>query len=403
MLTLREKLRALPRAAWILYAGTFINRSATFVVVFLVLYLTGRGYSVQQAGIALGAYGLGNLISAALGGYLADRIGRRKTIALSMFSVAASLTLLSQAEQLVPIIILAGLTGLTGDLYRAAASALLADLVPPGQRLTAFTMYRLFLNAGIAIGPAIAGFLAERSFIYLFVADAVTSVIYGVIAVAALPEGRRTSKEEARWAVALGAIGHDRRFLRFLAASAAITFVFFQFESTFALHVNAAGFSTAVYGLLISLNGLLIILIELPLTIITQRYSPSRVIAVGYLLVGAGFALNLMAHRIPLLVISVVIWTFGEMVSAPVSAAYVADLAPQHVRGRYMGTFGLTWSLGLMLGPSLGAFLFAESPPLLWTLCGVLGLLSSWLVLGTEERQQQRNADHRQTADYVEP
>lgn len=403
MLTLREKLRALPRAAWILYAGTFINRSATFVVVFLVLYLTGRGYSVQQAGIALGAYGLGNLISAALGGYLADRIGRRKTIALSMFSVAASLTLLSQAEQLVPIIILAGLTGLTGDLYRAAASALLADLVPPGQRLTAFTMYRLFLNAGIAIGPAIAGFLAERSFIYLFVADAVTSVIYGVIAVAALPEGRRTSKEEARWAVALGAIGHDRRFLRFLAASAAITFVFFQFESTFALHVNAAGFSTAVYGLLISLNGLLIILIELPLTIITQRYSPSRVIAVGYLLVGAGFALNLMAHRIPLLVISVVIWTFGEMISAPVSAAYVADLAPQHVRGRYMGTFGLTWSLGLMLGPSLGAFLFAESPPLLWTLCGVLGLLSSWLVLGTEERQQQRNADHRQTADYVEP
>lgn len=385
--TLRASLSALPRAAWILYLGTFINRFGSFVVVFLVLYMTRRGFSIQQAGLALGAYGAGNFLSSAAGGFLADRIGRRKTIVLSMFLAAITLMTLSQAQTLVAIIVLAALTGLTADLYRAAASALLADLIPAGQRLVAFTMYRLAINAGIAIGPAVGGFLADRSFFWLFAADAITSVLYGVIAIFALPEGRRGSKEEARWSVALQAVVRDRPFLTFLFASSVITFVFFQFESNFALHVRAAGFPTSVYGLLISLNGLLIILLELPLTVITRRYRQHRVIAVGYLLVGIGFAVNVATATVPLLVISVILWTFGEMVSAPVSTAYVADLAPPHLRGRYMGLFGLTWSIGLMLGPSLGAVIFAQSPTVLWVLCGVLGGLAAWLVMRSGRRQ----------------
>src|SRR2546423_10199201 len=119
-------LRILPRPAWILFLGTFLNKFGTFVIPFLVLYLTGQGYSPGQAALAIGAYGLGNFVASGLGGYLADRIGRRRTIALSMFSVAVAMLLLSQARSLSLIIFLTGLTGLTGELYRPASSALLA-------------------------------------------------------------------------------------------------------------------------------------------------------------------------------------------------------------------------------------------------------------------------------------
>src|SRR5207244_3090331 len=189
--SLRESLRALPRSAWILFFGTFLNKFGTFVVPFLAIYLTGLGYTAAQAGMAIGGYGLGTLAASLLGGYLADRFGRRKTIVLSMFSGALVMLSLSQAHSLPLIVLLAGVAGLTGELYRPASSALLADLVPAGQRVTAFAAYRMAFNAGWAFGPATAGLLAKKSFVWLFVGDAVTSVLFGLVAWFALPAGLR--------------------------------------------------------------------------------------------------------------------------------------------------------------------------------------------------------------------
>src|SRR5438067_6586737 len=129
-------LRALPRPAWILFLGTFLNKFGACVIPFLVLYMTRQGYSPAEAALAIGAYGMGHFVACGLGGYLADRIGRRKTIALSMFSGAIAMILLSQASSLFWIVLLSGLTGLAGEFYRPASSALLADLVPAGQRVT---------------------------------------------------------------------------------------------------------------------------------------------------------------------------------------------------------------------------------------------------------------------------
>src|SRR5688572_1481161 len=170
-LTLWQSLRELPRAAWLLYLGTFINRFGSFVIPFLTIYagdhFRALGYSKEQATAAaawtLTSYGLGHFIAAVAGGYLADKIGRRKTIALSMFTSATSMLLLSQAESLFAIMALTGLTGMTTELYRPASTALLADVVTPEQRITAFAALRWALNAGFAFGPATAGFLAGFS------------------------------------------------------------------------------------------------------------------------------------------------------------------------------------------------------------------------------------------------
>ena len=376
-------IRTLPRPAWILFAGSFINRFGSFVTVFLVLYLVDSGFSVAEAGLAASAYGAGSLASAAAGGYLADRFGRRSTIGVSMFGAAAAAVLLSQARALGSVIVLTAVFGLLSELYRPASSALLADVVPEGRRLVAFAGYRLAINAGYAFGPAVAGYLAHRSFFYLFLGEALTSVVFGVVALAALPEGIRSRRSEERRGETVRSIAADRRFLLFLLATVLAAFVYMQSGATLPLQVRDSGLGTTTFGWLISLNGLLIVTLEFPLIGITRRFAAPPVVATGVVLTGIGFALTGVAYTAVLLALTVVIWTFGEMIAAPVASAYVADLAPPHLRGRYQGAFNLTFAIGFVLAPALGTRLYDQSPGALWLVCGLLGIVSGAMILGS--------------------
>lgn len=383
-----RELRSLPATVWILFAGTFINRFGGFVVPFLVLYLTRQGYSIRQSGLAIGVYGAGHILASALGGHLADRIGRRNTIAISMFGSAAMMMALSQAHAYGAILAITFLAGVSAEMYRPASHALIGDVVPVEQRITAFAMYRFAVNLGFAAGPAMAGFLADRSFFYLFAGDAFTSALYGGIALLALPHGLRTYEKGERLGEAVRVARRDKPFLLFLLAATCVALVDFQMASTVALHVQAAGFPASTYGLLISLNGVLIVLFELAIIAVVRSMPPRPVIAVGFLLTGIGFALTGVAHTIPMLVITVVIWTMGEMISSPTMSAYVAGLAPERYRGRYMGLWVLTWSVGLMLGPPIGTMLLAHDPAILWGSCGLLGAVAAGIMLIQPEKKE---------------
>ncbi len=381
MLSFRDNLRALPPAAWILFGGTFINRFGTFVVPFLILYLTKIGYTSTQAGMAIGAYGIGLLVASSAGGHLADRIGRRNTIVLSMFGSAAAIMALSQARGYAAIVVLTGITGSLSELYRPASYALVGDLVAEEHRVSAMGVYRFAVNLGVAAGLATAGFLADHSFLLLFVGDAATSIVYGLIALFALPQGLRTYVKNERTGEALRVAARDRPFVIFLLATLCITIIDFQMGSTFALHVKSLRFPSSTYGLLISTNGLLIVLFELGITQWTRRFAPRPMIALGYLLAGAGFALTGFARTVPALAATVVIWTLGEMISSPVAGAYAVQLAPEKYRGRYLGLFMTMWSLGMIIGPPAGTFVFARNPAFVWAACGVLGVISAMLML----------------------
>lgn len=381
MATLRQNLRAFPAAVWVLFLGTFVNRFGTFVLPFLVLYLTRLGYSAAQAGFAMASYGAGHLVASLAGGHLADRIGRRNTIAASMFCSATAMLALSQAREYGAIVALATVAGFAAELYRPAASALIGDLVTPEQRVTAFGMYRFAVNLGFAAGPATAGFLADRSFFYLFFGDAMTSLLYGMIALVALPHGLRGLAKDERFGDALRVAARDRRFMLFLGATVLVTIVDFQTGSTFPLWVERVGFKSSTYGLLLSVNGVLIILLELAITSWTQRFPMRRMIAVGYLLSGLGVAATGLAHTIPALVATVVMWTIGEMIGSPVTGAYVTHLAPEQYRGRYNGLWVLAWAIGLVVGPSVGTLVFQHNPMWLWGGCAVLGCAAAVLAL----------------------
>jgi MFS family permease len=382
-----RSVRSMPPAAWVLFGGSFVNRFGSFVLVFLVIWLTEEGYSAAQAGAAVSSYGAGALGASLLGGYLADRIGRRNAIAVSMLSAAATMLALSQARTLALVLVLSGLAGLTSELYRPASAALLADLVPSERRVTAYALYRLAINLGFAAGPATAGLLAERSFFLVFLGEALTSALFGVAALLFLPEGTRSVRAEERPGELLRAVRADRPFQLFLVASLLSAFIYFQQQGALPLHVVDQGLSFATFGALISLNGLVVVLLELPLTAVTQRYPRRPVIAVGMVLEGLGFALTAWATDAPLLALTVVVWTLGEIVSAPVAQAYVADLAPLHLRGRYQGAWGLTFGLALVLAPVVGTAAYAVSPTALWLSCGVLGVIAALLVLGVRPRR----------------
>jgi MFS family permease len=301
-------IRSFPRPVWILFVGVFLNKFGTFVVPFLTLYLTRQGFTARDAGLALGAYGLGRLCAAFIGGHLADTFGRRKTIVLSMVLAAVTMLLLSQARTLPSIVLLTGLASLAGELYLPACGALLGDLVPPHQRVTAFAAYRMAFNAGWVFGPATAAFLATHSFLWLFVGDALTSILFGVVAWCWLPRGVRSAQAEAGWVEAWGVLKTDRRIHQVALATLFIGLVVHQLVSTYGLQITTIGFSDATYGLLLSLNGLLVVLVELPLTTRSRRFPSRTVMAAGYLLMGAGMALLAVFHSLPGLVLAMVVF-----------------------------------------------------------------------------------------------
>ncbi|HYO74871.1 MAG TPA: MFS transporter [Thermoanaerobaculia bacterium] len=381
MRSLFDNLRTLPRPVWILFGGTFINRFGTFVMPFLAIYMTREGFTPTEAGLAVSAYGGGHIVASFVGGHLADRIGRRHTIALSMFLSFVMMIALSQARSLPAILFCAFLVGAVGELYRPAASALLGDLVTPEQRVAAFAMYRFAINLGFAVGPATAGLLADYSFLYVFLGDAVTSLLYGIVALVALPHGIRSSaKEEKRNEGLRHALG-DRAFMYFLGATLCLTWIEFQVHSTLPLHIASMGYSAKTYGLLMSINGVMIVLFELLLTSWTQKFPPRPMIALGYGLTAIGFAMTGIAMGIPMLALTVVIWTLGEMLYAPVTGAFVTGLAPERYRGRYMGLWHSTWSAGMLVGPAMGTWLYDKNPNALWIACLVIGTASAILAL----------------------
>lgn len=380
--TLRENLRAMPGSAWVLFAGVFVNRLGTFVLPFFTPYLTRSGFSAPQAGVAIGAYSLGGLAAQAVAGLLADRLGRRNTIALSMLGAGALTLALWRAQTLALIYPLMFGVGCLGEIHRPAGEALIADLVPSERRLVAFAMFRLALNVGWAAGLALGGFLAERSFDLLFVGDAITSLVFGLISLIALPHGTRSARrDEEDLPSARTAILADRGFLLLLASALVGGAVYIQYVSSLPLHVRDAGYGPAAYGVLQSLNGVIVVLIELPVIAWAQRHERFRVVALGQLLIGLGFASLLVADTIPLLVGIVVVWTLGEICAVTPATAIAADRSPQYARGRYQSALHAGWSTGFVLGSVLGTLAYSAAPDALWWACGVLGVVAAGLSL----------------------
>ena len=382
--TLWQDLGSLPGQYWILFAGTLVNRFGTFVLPFLVIYLRMQGHNGTVIGLTLGAYGAGGLIAGILGGYLCDKIGRKPTMLISCGGAACFMMLLSQAHGVAALVTATFMTGLTAGMHGPAAGALIADLIPPELRVRAYSCQRWAINVGFAAGMATAGFMAKNSFMALFIADAATTLLLGLTVLFGLKPRPVAPFGRNGWGHALGHMKRNVPFQLACAASFLISVVFLQMSCTYSLQTTeGAGLDEPTYGLLMAWNGILIAFVELPLTGYTRRFRPVTIMAIGYILIGIGMGINAAGASLSLLVISMTVFTVGEMIAMPVSSGYMAGLAPDEMRGRYQGVMSITWSSATLVGPSLGILAYQFSPPVLWLSVMGLGFLAALLVLAT--------------------
>ncbi|UCE59546.1 MAG: MFS transporter [Phycisphaerales bacterium] len=365
----------LPRAIHVLCVGAFINRAGTFLVPFLTLYLQKElGLSTGFATRAMGAYGFGSIVAFLAGGHLADLIGRRAVMLISLCGGAAILLIFGSLSSPWMITLALVCFAVVAEMYRPAASAMIADLVSSDHRAHAFSLMYVSINLGFSAAAAIGGWLAQYSFQWLFLGDALTAMIYAVIIFATIretlpprlgtsgnsalkPAGQGNTKNDTASTPLAEAIVHilrDRVFMIFCLGTFCVAVVIMQALSTFPLHLQARGMGADTYGRIIAVNGLMIAFLQLPTTSLAARFDRGLMVVLSAVITTIGFGLIGVAVTPWHFTLTVVIWTCGEMINAPLTSAIVSDLAPVHLRARYMGVFSMCFSVALMIGVPLG-------------------------------------------------
>jgi MFS family permease len=372
----RPRPAALPRAFWALWVCQLVNRLGSFVQPFLVLYLTqDRHLSAGTAGAVVAAVGAGSVCAQLVGGWLADRVGRRLTMLICFFGTGAALVLLGSARAMALIWVTAFLVGLLGDLFRPAVQATVADMLQPTERVRAYGLLFWAINLGFSVSTVSAGFLASFGYGLLFWLNAAASVIAGVVIWTMVPESRPAPEDNAVRRSLLPVVLRDTVFLLMILIQIGYATVYMQGYSTLPLAMSEDGLSSRTYGLVIALNGVVIVLAQPFLGRWFVKLDRPKLLAASMLVVGLGFGLGAVVHTWWGYGVSVVVWTIGEIGFAATIGAVFADLAPIDLRGRYMGLSGMAFGVGTVVGPLAGTNALEHlGPTVTWIGCAVLGV-----------------------------
>jgi len=389
-----------PKPFKVLILATFIDRlGGALLFPFFALYMTAHfNVGMVEVGILFSIFSAGNIFGGIMGGALADKYGRRIMILIGLIASGASSIFMGLVDDLYIFYILAAFMGLIGNFGGPARQAMVADLLPPEKQAEGFGILRVAVNLSATVGPILGGFIATQSYLFLFIADAVSSLITGIIVFLVIPETKPEKKEgEMEETVVKSMIGYkevlkDWRYMLFLSVSAITVMVYMQMNATLSVFLrDVHGFPTQYFGFLLSMNALMVVVFQLWITKKMLKYSPMKAMAVGTLFYMVGFGMYGFVSEPYLFFISMAIITIGEMIEMPIGQTTAASFAPEDKRGRYMAMFGFHWAI-----PNLFAILLAGlvieyiGPSWVWYLAGILSLFAAigfWLLHGiTKER-----------------
>jgi MFS family permease len=378
--------RHTPRQAKALLAGVFVNRLAGFLQLFLVLFLTRRGYSAGQAGLALGVYGAGGVIGAFAGGWLSDRLSARTATLISMMGSAVLIASIIYLRIYLLILLAVLLVSTVGLFYRPAAQSLITELAPADQLVMVTAMYRLCLNLGTTAAPLIGVALASVSYDLLFWAEALAALTYGLIALVALPRAVRAPSRASAQTVKQPRSGYlavlaDWRYMIFLGSFLLVIIVYCQYTAALPLAILHAGLSIWWYGMIVTLNAAIVVACEVVATKYVQAWPLRLTLLSGWGLMAVGYGIYAIAMVPVFLILGTVVWTLSEIVGAPTTFAYPGMVAPAHLRGRYFGAMQSIFGLGSTLGPILGVELFDHLGQRVWMWAAAVAVLAT--VIGT--------------------
>ncbi len=409
--------REYPESIWTMVGGALINSfGGSMVFPIFTLYFTQKfHFTLAEAGLLGSLFVVGSLIGGPLGGHLTDRFGRKGIMVFSLCAEATFSMGMALAPNVPLLLIDIVLFGLTTPMFQPASAATITDLVPPNRRGAAFGLMRVAHNAGVALGPTVAagllalqrlpdGSLRPDAYLPLFVADAVTSLIFAWIIAARLretkPEIISAASNQTSTAGAAQSSGYlqilkDRPFIVFIALSAIIGIVYAQMNTTFPVYMRGLyGIPEEHYGLMLASNALLVVLFQFPIARWVDERDRSRMLALGAALYAIGFGLIGFVATGVMFEIAVIIFTLGEMVIIPASQTVTANLAPIDMRGRYQAVFGVMMSLGFGIGPVVGGLLFdAGLGHWIWYASLIIGLGVAFGYRATASGLRSREAE----------
>lgn len=353
---------------------------------------------MTQAGILFAIFSVAGLIGSMIGGGLTDKFGRRVLVLFGLVISALSSVLMGLVENLAAFYLLAGFVGLLSDVAGPAYQAMVADMLEEDQRAEGFGILRVSANLAWVFGPMIGGYLASRSYLLLFILDAISSIITAIIVYRMIPETKPEGSEETRQESIMETmggylrVGRDRLFLSFVLISILVGVVYLQLYSTLSVFLrDFHGVQVDAFGPLFSINALTVVVFQFWVTRRVKRYAPMMMMALGTAFYLVGFTAYGFVSTYPLFVIAMIIITIGEMISVPISQALATRFAPEDMRGRYMAFFGLSWAIPSTFA-AWGAGLIMDNydPRWVWYLSciiaaiGVAGFIA--LHLKTRER-----------------
>ena len=390
-----EGWRGYPRQFWLIMIGLFFSMMGTSMVwPFLTIYVSEQlDISLTEVAALISLNGLVSLGASFIAGPATDRLGRKRLMVLSLAGNGLTYFLFSQASAYWMFAVLMAMRGFFPAFFRVATNAMISDLVEPERRPEAYAQMRMWQNLGIAIGPALGGFVVAASYEIGFTAAALGLTIYA--AALALFAYETKPPEQAYPPMDILAVRprfggyhtllQDRRFVTFI-----LFFTLFQMCSVLLwvlLGVYAKqnyGLPESQYGLIQATNALMVVLFQVSVTGVTKRYEALRVMFVGTTIYGLGVASIALGQVFWAFWLSYVVVTVGELIIAPTAVSFVADSAPVDQRGRYMGVYSLAQGAASTAAPVMGGQLNDRiGPKAIWIGGGLLGLTSAagfWLM-----------------------
>ncbi len=378
--------------------GIFISRLSGFLNLFIVLYLTSKGYSAEQAAFALSAYGVGAVAGVLVGGTLANTLGPRNATVLSMSGTCLIMGAWLYLPSYPVLVAAAVIVALISQLYRPASATLLSDLTADDRQVMTFALYRFGLNLGATAAPLLGlGLydLAGHRYDLVFWGEAVVALGYAVLAWTSLPAkgqgagaapaddaatGTRP-EERSGWASGYLRMLADWRYTLYLLAIGVHSAVYVQYLSTLPLNIKAAGLAISWYTLAVALNGLIVIAFELLVTKVTQSWPMKLSIALTLGLLGVGVAVYGLPFGPAVILGGTLIWSLGEIIGGPATFAYPAVAAPARLKGHYIGSFQFMFGLGTAVGPAIGGWLFIRLGHGAWPVIALGSAVATVLVL----------------------
>jgi len=396
---IKNMYKEYPRSFKVLTLATFIDMLGSFLLYpFYALYITERfGVGMIEVGYLFSIFSIGNIFGGVIGGALADKYGRRAMVLIGLVVSGMGSILMGLANNLNTFYLLAAFLGLIGNFGGPARQAMVADLLPKEKQTEGFGILRVAFNLSAVIGPVLGGFIATRSYMLLFISDAISSIITAIIVFIVIPETKPQIQEDSsketvmQTLIGYKEVAKDWKFMLFIAVSAITVLVYMQMNSTLSVFLlRVHGFPLQGFALLLSMNALMVVLFQFWITRKISKYATMKMMAFGTIFLMIGFGMYGFISEPYMFFVAMGIITVGECIVYPLGQSTAASFAPEDKRGRYMAVYAFQWAIPNLFGVLAAGLIWVNiGPNWVWYLAGILSLISTigfWLIHGITKK-----------------